>query len=655
MKAIQSNLGAKLLACILCVACLAGTLLSWGYCGVNWDFFFSGQGEPQAFQQEMNQYYYVLYANLEVDARIQRGESLNYPEQKAYEARVEALDPRHTNFRYIVRDYETGQVLFTSWGNSPDAGEGRNMDHVRTRSETFGIYEEETDKYVIQKHYVIEYGVEPGLPVQDALASVLSTTAQTVHEEWLWVAGGLSVATVVLAIFLCVCAGHKRGVAGIHLNWQDKIPLEIYAVLSGGAVLGTAAVGIVSAEQFVFYPQEAYIPYVLALGGGAILLCASFCLAALLSFVTRLKSRTLLKNSLAWRVLCWCGRGFASLGSWWGTVFGSWPITGRVITLFFGYLLGSVLTGLLLLLAFPLGLFLVPLYQGFVLWALCRYVKQWNMVRAGTQAIVGGEPDAAIDTTGMKHFPDLKEHAEQLGDLGNAINSAVEERMRSERMKAELITNVSHDLKTPLTSIINYVDLLKKVEIPSEKAREYIEVLDRKSQRLKKLTEDLVEASKASTGALTVEREKLDFGQLVRQAAGEYEEKLTGRNLSLVADLPEGPLTVLADGRHLWRVLDNLLGNCVKYALEGTRVYLTLTRWDGNAVLTVKNISADALNIPAEQLMERFVRGEESRTTEGSGLGLSIARSLTELQGGAFSLSVDGDLFKATVRLPLAE
>ena len=252
----------------------------------------------------------------------------------------------------------------------------------------------------------------------------------------------------------------------------------------------------------------------------------------------------------------------------------------------------------------------------------------------------------------MKHFPDLRQHSEQLNDLGSAINTAVDERMKSERMKAELITNVSHDLKTPLTSIINYVDLLKKEDIQEEKAKEYIEVLDRKSQRLKKLTEDLVEASKASTGSLTVNPERLGVVQLVTQALGEYSEKLEAAGLQLVASMTDEEVYVQADGRHFWRILDNLMGNCVKYAMPGTRVYLDLVAWDGYVTFSLKNISAGQLNIPAEQLMERFVRGDESRTTEGSGLGLSIARSLIELQGGLFRLEVDGDLFKAVVSFP---
>ncbi|MCD8332392.1 MAG: sensor histidine kinase, partial [Oscillospiraceae bacterium] len=200
-----------------------------------------------------------------------------------------------------------------------------------------------------------------------------------------------------------------------------------------------------------------------------------------------------------------------------------------------------------------------------------------------------------------------------------------------------------------------YVDLLKKEELDSPAAQEYVQVLERKSQQLKKLTEDLIEASKASTGAVTVSRERLDLAQLARQAVGEYEPRLKQAGLAAVVNVPEQPLPISADGRHMGRVLDNLLGNCVKYALAGTRVYVDVLQQEDRAVLTVKNVSRQPLNVPPEQLLERFVRGDESRTTEGSGLGLSIARSLTELQQGRFSLSIDGDLFKVSMDFPVLQ
>ncbi|MFR4336167.1 MAG: sensor histidine kinase [Lawsonibacter sp.] len=285
-----------------------------------------------------------------------------------------------------------------------------------------------------------------------------------------------------------------------------------------------------------------------------------------------------------------------------------------------------------------------------VLMGLCWWSAGFGRVRKGTEIIAAGNLNHQIETA---HLPaDLRGHAEVLNNISDGLAASVNEQMKSERFKAELITNVSHDLKTPLTSIINYVDLLKATDQTDPRAQSYIEVLDRKSLRLKKLTEDLVEASKASTGVLAVNREKIGMAQLLDQALGEYEEKLEEKHLTVVRTVPEGESYVYADGRHLWRVIDNLLSNCAKYALEGTRVYIELVRGKGSVSLSVKNISREALNVPPERLMERFVRGEESRSTEGSGLGLSIARSLTELQGGTFELAVDGDLFKAVVTLP---
>lgn len=223
-------------------------------------------------------------------------------------------------------------------------------------------------------------------------------------------------------------------------------------------------------------------------------------------------------------------------------------------------------------------------------------------------------------------------------------------------MKTELITNVSHDIKTPLTSIINYIDLLKRAKPQGENVDHYLEVLTQKSQRLKQLIEDLVEASKASSGALPLEKRNLDLTELIQQAAGEFQEKLIQKNLLLMVDFPQEPVMVFADGRRMFRILENLLQNVYKYAMEHTRVYLDLkVEEEKKAVLMLRNISAAPLNISEEELTERFVRGEESRTTEGSGLGLSIAKDLTRLQEGEFILKIDGDLFKIMLVFPVVE
>ena len=251
-------------------------------------------------------------------------------------------------------------------------------------------------------------------------------------------------------------------------------------------------------------------------------------------------------------------------------------------------------------------------------------------------------------------LPELKRHAANLNSVQQGIQQAVEEKMKSERLKTQLITNVSHDIKTPLTSIVNYVDLLKKEEMPSDSAREYLEVLDRQSQRLRKLTEDLVEASKASTGNIPVSLAPTDLNVLLSQVCGEYQQRLEKQVLEPVLSLCEPRAAAMADGRLLWRVLDNLMSNICKYAMPGTRVYLTTEREGDTARMVVRNISRYPLNISADELTERFVRGDSSRSTEGSGLGLSIATSLMSLQGGDFRLTIDGDLFKVTLTLPAA-
>ena len=247
-------------------------------------------------------------------------------------------------------------------------------------------------------------------------------------------------------------------------------------------------------------------------------------------------------------------------------------------------------------------------------------------------------------------FWEFKKHGENLNNISLGMSRAVDERMKSERFKTELITNVSHDIKTPLTSIINYVDLLNREDLPDGTIKEYVGVLVRQSSRLKKLIDDLVEASKASTGNIVVNSTRTEIGVLLTQAAGEYEERLRSNELELIQNQPEEEVYIMADGRLLWRVFDNLMNNICKYSQPGTRVYLDLEKVNGEVVITFKNISRNPLNISSEELLERFVRGDSARSTEGSGLGLSIAKSLVELQGGKLDLAIDGDLFKVILK-----
>ncbi len=278
---------------------------------------------------------------------------------------------------------------------------------------------------------------------------------------------------------------------------------------------------------------------------------------------------------------------------------------------------------------------------------------QEDRIADAIKEIADGDTSYQMDLDGLTG-KELK-IAGQINEIGTGLERALQEQVKSERLRSDLITNVSHDIRTPLTSIINYVDLIRRENIPNERLQNYLTVLDQKSQRLKTLTEDLLEASKASSGNLKLDMARLDLVEMIWQCNGEFEERFEERGLELCGSLPDISLMIMADGRHLWRVLENLYNNACKYALEKSRVYTEVSRENDRAAFTIKNVSEHQLNISSDELMERFVRGDESRTTEGSGLGLSIAESLTKLQGGTFEILIDADLFTVKITFPLAE
>ena len=503
---------------------------------------------------------------------------------------------------------------------------------------------------------VLEYGVPEKVDdsIQDEFSQIwrLWDMDRASFDQYLTGFLNLGALTLLALIWILWTAGHKSGAEEIVLTWQERIFFDVYAVVMIAGIAWLAFGTVWAAEQ-LYWGQSYAVRgedfdtfFNLGVTGAGALFAAGVGCAVLLlrTLAVRVKARCLGKTTLLCRVAAWMAGTIHDfvrfLPFTWKIVLGF----GAYVIVTFFLIMEGVYNGAFMFMYLCLQLALVL----FLAWWAYGYYR----LRQGTKTIARGDLEYQIDT---RHMPyDLRLQAEDLNNISVGLAGAVDEKMKSERFKAELITNVSHDLKTPLTSIINYVNLLKSTQQTDPKAIDYIEVLDRKSQRLKKLTEDLVEASKASTGVLSVTREKIGMSQLIDQATAEWEEKLSDRRLTLVTTLPEGETWVYADGRHLWRVIDNLLSNCAKYAMEGTRIYLDLERGKGQVALSVKNISRDPLNVPAERLMERFVRGEESRSTEGSGLGLSIARSLTELQGGAFDLAVDGDLFKAIVTLPQA-
>ena len=367
-------------------------------------------------------------------------------------------------------------------------------------------------------------------------------------------------------------------------------------------------------------------------------------------FSAQCKAGTVLRGTLiarfirlVWRIMKATGRGLyriaKSLPLMWKTALVTLALVFIEFILFMQDYYGTLAAPFLLLKLLEL---LAILYIALSL----------RTLQKGCEAMADGDFSQNIDTRLL--IGDFKRYGQRMNDLRSGIEQAVQEQTKAERMKTELITNVSHDIKTPLTSIVNYVELLHTEDVQSEAARQYIAVLDRQSHRLKKLTEDLVEASKASSGALPVDLQPTDVSVLFDQIVGEYQERLADCRLTLVARPPEQPLTVCADGKLLSRVMDNLMSNICKYALEDTRVYAVASCDEKTVTISLKNVSRAELNISPDELMERFVRGDASRHTEGSGLGLSIAGSLVQLMGGTFDLSIDGDLFRADITLPRA-
>lgn len=436
-------------------------------------------------------------------------------------------------------------------------------------------------------------------------------------------------------VFLMCAAGHRNGTDEIVTTVWDHLWLDVFAV---GAVLAEVFVFYVAAI-FLINVDVAYLPFILFVTAVATLCMGWLLLLFLLSFSVRVKLGKWWRHTLCYQLFRKIGQ-FARMI--WENIGFLWKVILVMLVLAFFEGIGVLMffnSDIALLLWLLEKLVLYPL----VLW----YCVQLNQLKNGTEKIAGGEPGYQISTKRMTGI--FKEQGEQINHISDGMTHAIEERMKSERFKTELITNVSHDIKTPLTSIINYVDLLEKEDLHNETAQEYLEVLERQSSRLKKLIEDLIEASKASTGNLPVHLERLEAGIFMTQTVGEFEEKTKEAGLDLVIEKPETPVYIMADSRHFWRVIDNLMNNICKYAQSGTRVYINLEVKEAQVSITFRNTSKYPLNISSDELMERFVRGDASRNTEGSGLGLSIANSLMDLMGGTFRLYVDGDLFKVVL------
>ena len=546
---------------------------------------------------------------------------------------------------------------------------------------SFWVSDDTSIFYVIQEqptkqdYTVVFHIANSGLG--GTLADRLWSMADAVWRHELEVSIALGVCLVLfaaLAVYLCMAAGRKPGSEEIRPGGLNCIPLDIYLA---AVVLGAAGYVFCAAEGLGYFIQQSMLTFLSIYGYGLYAWCllfVGFCFACAAQFKTPnfywwRRSVT----GLCWRIAVWCWHfGWKCLGwayrilwtvtiglvSWaWKTIkkFFSWLIGwGRklygLLPLSWQWLVGGLLVGgctfpgllwdssLLLFISFAIALAVV-IYSANVYATLLEAAKRMR----------GGDLDIKVDEKLM--IGGFKDMAQELNGLSDVVMVAAQKQMRSERMRTELITNVSHDIKTPLTSIINYVDLLQKPHSP-EDAQTYLEVLSRQSNRMKRLIDDLIELSKASTGNITVNLTTMDAVETVNQALGEFTDKLEAAHLMPVFRAPKEPLYIHADGRLAWRAMSNLLSNAAKYAQPDTRLYVDMVAVDGKVCISFKNISRDSLNISADELMERFVRGEASRSQEGSGLGLNIAKSMMELQHGALELLVDGDLFKATLIFP---
>ena len=571
-----------------------------------------------------------------------------------------------TNLTYLFADKETQTIYTNKKAYSSYAQLEQNLEKIFKEKAYAVVYPELSecvtnipgadlqvwnhtiDQSFDTKDFVFAVSVDTKFSVADSMADEAENYETYSKLMFPMLAGAIfgSVLWLIGMVWLTVTAGRKPKDEEIHLNGFDRWYTEIAAgTVIGIWLAGTIISGTLIANSSLGYSHVVVTVIVICL------ICGTYTMAwfliGYLSLVRRIKAGTLWKNSLIRKVLKWIGKCSGKLADFARAFSRNTAEKIKVLLvggafLFLQFLIiGCVFSGA--------GVFLLALMAvdvAAMIFAI-RKADGLDLIMDGLKKISDGELQYKIKTdtlTGKQ-----KVMAEYINNIGSGLDAAVENSLKKERMQTELITNVSHDLKTPLTSIINYVDLMKRENPTDPKIQEYLRILDEKSQRLKVLTEDVVEASKASTGNIKLEMNDIDFVEMVQQVIGEFEEKFQEKNLTMMVHFTDEPSIIYADGQRMWRVLENVFGNVVKYAMEGTRVYAEISNRNKKVTFSLKNISAQPLNISADELTERFIRGDVARNTEGSGLGLSIAKSLTELQGGEFKLYLDGDLFKVMI------
>lgn len=445
-----------------------------------------------------------------------------------------------------------------------------------------------------------------------------------------------SVLLLAMIVYLVWAIGHEKGKDEIQLSEIDKVPYEILITIIFFALGIFVSLGVASVETII--PQKMLIPLIVIsyLGSYGSLAVGTA------TTIKRLKAKSFWRSFLMYKIYAWAKEKVKKLFN----VVSDKNSSKRKITIFYwGFIIVSGL--IFLATASGVGVLLLLVFWVFVYILMLKYIEKVDKINQALKEIYEGNPNVHLEKEELTGV--LKQMAEYINDIAGGFTNAIEQSLKSERLKTELITNVSHDIKTPLTSIINYVDLLKQEDIKDEKIKQYIDILNQKSLRLKKLIEDLVEASKVSSGNVKLNIEVIDLKELLAQTIGEFEDRFENKNLKIDIEIPDEEVKIKADNRYMYRVIENLFSNITKYSIDNSRVYISLTKQNDKIKLEIKNISKDKLNISPDELMQRFVRGDKSRYTEGSGLGLSIAKSLTEMQGGKFDINIDGDLFKVII------
>ena len=552
-----------------------------------------------------------------------------------------SFDRENSNLSVEIYEVTTNQLIHKNFDVEESTLHGTAYFYGNNSNGYFQDYIEKNN----EPTYRIEYSLAKDLNARDDF--YYCDTVYNLQYRFRYIIFPIEFFSIIIligsVIFLFYGAGHVDDKPGITLSWIDKIPLDIFAFIvlmvwtyasfyTYNNGFPDIAINFYQQGYYYGFAKASIIKYIMVIVGGVIPFL-HFTLLFFLSLATRIKYGNWYKNTLIYYI---------------GTIISDLLQIGGY---FPAFLLGSFVFWVAFYFLVQLQLYaLLGLFLFIASYALFWRAYEAALLKKAIHKFANGETDFSFHTSRLSHF--FKIQALDLYKIKDFAEAAAKKSIRAEHLQNELITNVSHDIKTPLTSIINYVHLLQHVEDP-EQAKKYIAVLEKQSKRLQKLTEDLIEASKASTGNITVNIMPNDLHELLEQAIGEYSDRFDACKLEIVTSIPESARSVMADGRLLWRVFSNLFSNLVKYAQPETRVYINSVRTiDNNIMISIKNVSREALNISAEELTQRFVRGDESRHSEGSGLGLNIVENLVHLQNGYFNIIIDGDLFRTNIILP---